>query len=70
MHLYGETCVNDIPNKGIHRCDTVCTEAEGGDLDMYCEFSNTVFGYKIYGCLNKNEILHNIKKFAYSMYFR
>jgi len=38
LHLYGETCVNGIPNEGtqstclIHRYATLCTKAEGGHL--------------------------------------
>jgi len=73
LHLYGETCVNGIPNEGtqatclIHRYAAVCTKAEGGHLEhvlwiqQYRLSVSTVFGYKILECFNKDGILHNIK---------
>ena len=41
LRLYGETCVNGIPNEWtqstclIHKHATLCTKAEGGDLEQY-----------------------------------
>jgi len=73
LRLYGETCVNGIPNEGtqatcfVHRYATMCPKAEGGHLEhvlwiqQYRLNVSAVIGYKILGCFNKNGIMHNIK---------